>query len=446
MSVKLTTLKTEISDIADRLEALTGLETRSAKDEMEIDSLTVRSEEARNELTREEDLQKRMAGLRAVSGRSSPKTSPANNAHAIQPGQFHYRELSCFPGPNGERDAYRAGQFYLATIYGVESAKRYCQENGIFSRALPADGQVEGDPERGGNLTNPEFLSTILRNVDQYGTFPREAFRQPMKSHTLSVPRRTKGVSAFYVDEGNEIQRDQAKWDRVSLVAKKAAVIVPLTTEVMEDSIPDIGQAVTEEISLAFATKADEDGFLGDGGAAAGDFWGIIPKLLEPGHEASIITAGAGETGFESMMLDTFIKAIALLPRWAKANAKWYVSAPGYAASMQRIQLAAGGLLPGDISGGTATARFLGYPVVDVVPMNSILGEDPDQPKVLFGDLRKSTMFGVRRELQMKTSEHRNFELDQILLRATTRWAINSHTLGDATTVGPMLVIKSAKS
>ena len=323
MSVKLTTLKTEISDIADRLEALTGLETRSAKDELEIDSLTVRSEEARNELTREEDLQKRMAGLRAVSGRSSPKTSPANNAHAIQPGQFHYRELSCFPGPNGERDAYRAGQFYLATIYGVDSAKRYCQENGIFSRALPADGQVEGDPERGGNLTNPEFLSTILRNVDQYGTFPREAFRQPMKSHTLSVPRRTKGVSAFYVDEGNEIQREQAKWDRVSLVAKKAAVIVPLTTEVMEDSIPDIGQAVTEEISLAFATKADEDGFLGDGGAAAGDFWGIIPKLLEPGHEASIITAGAGETGFESMMLDTFIKAIALLPRWAKANAKW---------------------------------------------------------------------------------------------------------------------------
>jgi hypothetical protein len=190
MSVKLATLKTEITEIADRLEALTGLESRSVTDEKEIDALTTRSEEARVELEREEDLQKRMAGLRAVAGRSSPRTTPANapappNApHPVQPGQYHYRELSCFPGPNGERDAYRAGQFFLATIYGVESAKRSSSENGIFSRALPADGQVEGDPERGGNLTNPEFLSTILRNVDQYGTFPREAFRQPMKSHT----------------------------------------------------------------------------------------------------------------------------------------------------------------------------------------------------------------------------------------------------------------------
>ena len=274
---KLATVKTEITEIADRLEALTGLESCSMTDEKEIDALTTRSEEARVELEREEDLQKRMAGLRAVAGRSSPRTAPANAASgpppsAPQPGQDHYRELSCFPGPNGERDAYRAGQFFLATIYGVESAKRSSSENRIFSRALPADGQVEGDPERGGNLTSPEFLSTILRNVDQYGTFPREAFRQPMKSHTLSVRRRKKGVSAFYVDEGNEIPKDQAAWDRVHLVARKAAVIVPLMTEVMEDSIPDIGQAVTEEIALAFATKADEDGFLGDGGAAAGEF------------------------------------------------------------------------------------------------------------------------------------------------------------------------------
>lgn len=43
MSVKLATLKTEI---ADRLEALTELESRSVTDEKEIDALTTRSEEA----------------------------------------------------------------------------------------------------------------------------------------------------------------------------------------------------------------------------------------------------------------------------------------------------------------------------------------------------------------------------------------------------------------
>ena len=85
MSVKLATLETEITEIADRLEALTGLKIRSVTDEKEIDALTTRSEEARVELEREEDLQKRMAGLRAVAGRSSPRTAPANAASGPPP-------------------------------------------------------------------------------------------------------------------------------------------------------------------------------------------------------------------------------------------------------------------------------------------------------------------------------------------------------------------------
>jgi hypothetical protein len=92
MSVKLATLKTEITEIADRLEALTGLESRSVTDEKEIDTLTTRSEEARVELEREEDLQKRMAGLRAVAGRSSPRTAPANAASGGPPNvSAHHR-------------------------------------------------------------------------------------------------------------------------------------------------------------------------------------------------------------------------------------------------------------------------------------------------------------------------------------------------------------------
>jgi len=39
MSVKLATLKTDITEIADRLEALTGLESRSVTDEKEIEAL-----------------------------------------------------------------------------------------------------------------------------------------------------------------------------------------------------------------------------------------------------------------------------------------------------------------------------------------------------------------------------------------------------------------------
>jgi len=38
---------------------------------------------------------------------------------------------------------------------------------------------------------------------------------------------------------------------------------------------------VPEEIALAFATKADEDGFLGDGGAAAGEFCQASGRVLD---------------------------------------------------------------------------------------------------------------------------------------------------------------------
>lgn len=358
--------------------------------------------------------------------------------------RFRHAKLKAFQGPTAEEDAYKCGRFLMAELYGDHASKLWCVEHGVGPRRLAQGTTVN---TAGGVLVPDEFERAIIDLRETYGVFRREAEVRPMMSDTLTIPRRTGGLTAYFVEENpaSGITQSEKTWDSVKLVAKKLATLTLYSSEINEDAIISISDDLASEIAYAFAKKEDDCGFLGTGTSTYGGINGLVNKLNDGDHDGSLITAATGETAFSTLTLASFHSVTGTLPEYAKRNAKWYVHAAGFAAAMERLMYAAGGNTVQSMMGGSGPS-FLGYPVVISQVLNSTLGADVSAVKLLFGDLRMACSLGSRRGVTIALSDQRYFELDQIGIRGTQRFDIVCHDLGTDTVAGPVIALKTPAS
>jgi HK97 family phage major capsid protein len=211
-----------------------------------------------------------------------------------------------------------------------------------------------------------------------------------------------------------------------------------MSSEINEDAVINLADDLAAEIAYAFSNAEDTNGFNGDGTSTYGGIWGATVKINDGNHAASIHTAATNNDSFGEFTLTDFHGVVGKLPLYARMNAKWYISAAGFANSMERLAYAGGGNTTSHITGGTGLA-FLGYPVVLSQVLNTSLVGTPASGTIacLFGDLRLSTAFGSRRGVTVAMSEHRYFDTDQIGIRGTQRVDINNHSLG------PLIALKT---
>ncbi len=167
--------------------------------------------------------------------------------------------------------------------------------------------------------------------------------------------------------------------------------------------------------------------------------WG---KSVDP---QQIYDALSGNIGFDSFDMVDFEGCAGSLPEFAAPSAAWYISRVGFFASMARLMDAAGGTTSDQIAGGTAL-QFLGYPVRISQLLDTTTGDDVSVIKCLFGDLRLASTLGDRRGITAATTLERYFELEQIGIKATQRYDIQVHDLGDNTDAGPLVALKTAAS
>lgn len=354
-----------------------------------------------------------------------------------------YGKLKHFHGEGAEQRAYRAGHWFRAAIFGSETSQRWCQDNGIQLRA-----QGSASNSAGGYLVPEELAQTIIDLREEYGIFRRNARVRPMGSETLLVPRRASGVTAYFVGENTAITDSTKGWDVVELTARKLAAMVFYPWELADDAIIDLADDLAFEIAWAFAKKEDECGFIGDGTSTYGGIAGVVPKIgIASGatYAGSIATAITGNTAFSTLDLADFHTVTGKLPLYARTNAKWYISGPGYGDSMERLLYAAGGNNTTTVS-GRPTLSFLGYPVELVQVMNSTLTAQPSTILLFFGDLRLAASLGDRRGFEVATSRDYLFNKQQIAIQGWERFDINVHDLGDATNAGPVIALKTPSS
>lgn len=396
--------------------------------------------EIKAKIDRVEAAQKESAALARPTGPNGAERGAPDNPMARR--LIHSR-LKNFKGPNAEERAYRFGQFALASLWGSEKAANWCRENGILLQRA----QSEGVNSAGGVLVPDEFSTEIIILRDQYGMFRRLCTVMPMGRDTMNVPRRTGGLTAYPVGEGKGIAESQMAWDNVKLTANKWGVLSLMSSELDEDAAVNIGDILVGEMAYAFAISEDTAGLSGDGTSAYHGTRGFLQLFADQisGGASTFkgaVDAASGHDTFAEIDSTDLANLMGALPQYA-----YVMGSPGFLCSQlawatvfQRIIQSAGGISKDDITGKVAY-QYLGFPVEISPAMPATTGDLSDKAMILFGDIGLAATFGNRRGMAVARSTEYKFAEDQIAIKATERFDINIHDIGNTSVPGPVVAL-----
>lgn len=347
--------------------------------------------------------------------------------------------LKAFKGPDAQKDAGAVGKWLRATFYGDLRAKQWCKTYGERLRGADLRAQEIGVNTAGGFLVPAPLETAIINLREMYGVFRRECRAIPMADSTLTIPRKTSGLTANFTAESIAATESDLVFDNVGLVAKKLAVITRISSEMSEDAVVDIADMVAEAMAEAFALKEDQCGFSGTGAQTFAGIVGLETAVLDVNNTACKVAVSGIDTMAE-ISTTHLTQVMGKLPIFARLGAKWFCSNTFADVVFGRLAAAAGGNTIQTIAGAFAQA-FLGFPIVLSTLLEQSTGTVNGTPYCFFGDLRKAATMGDRRTITVTTAEQRYFVEDQIAIKATERFDINIHDLGDNTTAGPITTL-----
>lgn len=334
---------------------------------------------------------------------------------------------------NDAETAHGLGQFFLGSM-GNKSAQQWVSDR----YGAKAHGEVNNS--LGGFLVPDELEQAIIDLRAQFGKFRANTRVLNMSRDTLLINRIAGGLTASFVGEGSSISETDASFDQVSLVARKAATLTKYSRELAEDSVVNLGDFLAGEVARAFANAEDEAGFNGDGTSGNGGIVGLKNAVGSAGQKT-----GSGNA-YSELVLADFTGTVGLAPEFvfSQGTPKWYMSTQFYHTVVLDLLADAGGNTNLTLAGGVAVPSLFGYEVVltDVMPKT----EANSQICAYFGALELGATMGDRRPTEIAVSEDRFFEADQIGVRGTTRFDINCHDVGDSSTAGAIVALKTAAS
>jgi HK97 family phage major capsid protein len=347
----------------------------------------------------------------------------------------HYVRYRTLRGFQKEEDAFRAGKWARALLFNDESARAWCNDNSVELRVAS-----EGVFTKGGAIVPSEMSTAIIDLREQYGVARRLLRVMPMGSDTLMVPRRTGGVTAYFVGENAEVTASDKAWDQVQLSAKKLGALSKLSMEYAEDAVIDVAADLANEMAYAFAVKEDECWLNGDGTSTYGGMFGIRTKIIDGTHTAGAIDAGSNNDTFAEINADDILSVIGALPVYAEANAKWLVSKRGKALMFDALTSAAGGNNMMDLAGRRVN-QYLGDEIVVSQAMPTVTTDLSNVAMALYGDFSLASTMGDRRGFNVMVLRERFAELGQVGVLGFERFDIVNHDLGSTTAAGPVVAL-----
>ncbi len=431
-------LQDEAALLANRIDAVRAIEGDAdavAARDLELESLTADAAKLAKKIEFEKSVVESAKNLRSVVDRCTP--APEVRADEpkvrIESVPFHGK-LRAF---KSEEDAYKAGMWIKGYLRGDAEARRWCNDAGVEARAQGSAASTTG------SAFVPDILSNqVLRLVNEDSVFASNATPVNMPSDVVLVPKRTGGATAYWVNENTAITDSDPTHSQVTLTAKKVTAATKVSTELFEDSVVGIADMLATELAYTLTQAVETVAFNGNS-ANAPSVAGILTangilKNSSADYAASLVTA-AGDT-FDEITKANLVTMLGTMPSHSRQGAAWIVSPYAFATCFQALDLNQGGSV--GLSQGLGLT-FMGYPVLLSHQMVGA-GDQTGNVMALFANLRNAAHFGVRRGLEIASSDQVAFLSDQVVVRATMRCAISWSELGSDTVAGPVIALKGA--
>jgi len=445
-----------IAELRERA-AFEAEEARKIKDKVDEESRGMNEDEAHQfkqhldeserveaEADRQERLEATEARQNKVKERQVPlEIATGERISVVKPNLFRFGELRAFKGPKAEENAYASGKWLIATMMGNAVARQWCRDRGIEIRqSTESRVQTEGINTAGGFVVPDVMERSIIDLREEYGSARKNCRVVPMASDHSVIPRRSGGVTAYFIGETTAITASDKSWNQVELTAKKLGALTRMSTDLSEDAIINLADDLAQEMAYAFAAKEDACCIDGDGTATYGGMEGIRTRMIDGLHLGSYVEAVTAGDNWSELDAADLLAVMAALPKYARRGAKWHCSPLAKVAVFDRLALALSGMTAADIAAGAAY-KYGGYPIEEwaAMPTDDSGATLNDKIMLFFGDMRLSTTLGDRRGIVLKKSEERYLEYDQIAIQATERFCVVHHDIGGAAaaTRGPVV-------
>lgn len=442
-------LKEERNELQSRVDAIIQLAKEdnrelSAAEKAEVDDVIKdggRLDAINKDIAREERLenirQVRAAELAAkddrLSGKNRDEAGDRTYNFTLPRSEYRYTPKN-FAGPTAREDAYLAGRWAAATIHKHQDSMHWLDKHGF---EVQASGLNTTDNASAGFLVPEVLEANIIRHLEGYGKFRANVGAQkPIVGGTWKGPRALTGLTVYYPGEGTAGTISTPTFGMIQLKVNDAVAYTTVSRNLDQDAIAQLGDNLVLDFARAYAKAEDEAGFLGDGTATYGGMVGLKNALA-----AGCDVTATSETTFGALTRERFESCVGALPDWPGIMPKWYISKPGYYASMARLQMAAGGNAVIDLGNGPVL-QYLGYPVVFVPALPKALTSLTGQRVAYFGDLSYAAVMGTARGLSIESDMSKYFLERLIAVQCYSRFDINIYEVGDASNAGGMIALK----
>lgn len=414
-------------------------------------STAQKREEAILQLSAQNRRQNRVEELGEILNRSSSSRNLVLPVNGDDPNDADRVQLPChrmgkLKSFKNEADAYNAGMWLRAVVareYNRDDrpALEHCHRRGL----VVSNAGVEGTGSAGGYLVPPVVASALIDVRERVGVMRSLVRLMPMTGDTLTVNRRSSGLTVYYGNENpsSDMTSSDKSWSQIELVAKKRYVVHQLSQELVDDALIAVVDDAINEMGYALAYKEDDEMINGTGASTYGGITGLLQAI----GTAGVYTpgTGVGKSVWSGLDLGDFAATMAKLPDEYAMEPAWLCSRAFYYNVMVRLEGAAGGNNYASIQAGDGNRRmFLGYPVVTTNRMPTATATST--LSCLFGTFSMGVMLGERTGIRIGRSDDFAFLRDLTTLKATTRYDAKVHAPGTSSAAGAYVGLKTAAS
>ena len=435
---KLQLLREQHAAAVKAAETLLALEAPTEEQQAEIETQLALAEKLQKEIVTHE----RAGNVKTFAGRSNG-VPPAHAPLPATPEEKPNTGYQLSTPPRGyqtqvyssQEDAYYAGLWAIGMLFGDPTNKHATKkQRAIREWCLQNQELVLGhtgfDDMSGGIFVPEQMMAAAALLQHQYGVIRNATRVVPTGTDKIWWPRPLKGYTMSAIAEvPTSITESSGTADSVEVFVKDWGGWTRISRDLDEDAAVSIADMITRQFAYYASYLEDNTCFNGDGTSTYNGITGLTRAINATAAASSVYTALSGNTTFATLDLVDFEAMVGQLPDYPGAQNKWYISKPGFYASMARLMDAAGGNTKDDTAAGSGL-QFLGYPVVLTRVLNTTLTSNVNAYNaVLFGDLSLVSTFADRRGMTVEPNPYLYMAQRQLALFITQRWGFTVHDI-----------------